>query len=436
MPAGGKPSDAGRRVHQLPVPRRGALRGRRRRPKPLREMTDPPDHRPLIRLLPGRDRRVKSGHPWAFSNEIAMTPEARALPPGSLVRLEGDDGWRHGTWQFNPHSLIGARRLDRDPAARVDAAWLAARLGAALALRERLYPGAPYHRLVHAEADGLPGLVLDRYGDALALQANTAGMERLTPALVEALRGLLAPRLIVARNDAAVRGLEGLEEAVHPLLGEGGAARVDEGGLGFAVDLLGGQKTGWFFDQRENRDRVARLAAGAAVLDAFCHTGGFGLRCAAAGAARVVLLDRSAPALDLALRSAAENGLAARVTARREEALEALERMAGEGARFDIVVADPPAFAKSRKDQPAALRGYAKLARLAAALVAPGGFLFLASCSHHVAPAEFADAAVHGILRARREARVLFQGGAGPDHPVHPLLPESAYLKAMLFHLM
>jgi 23S rRNA (cytosine1962-C5)-methyltransferase len=398
----------------------------------------PAPSRPLVRLLPGRDRRVKAGHPWAFSNEIAMTPAAKALPPGSLVRLEGDDGWRHGTWQFNPHSLIAARRLDRDPEAPADTpAWVRARLAAALGLREKLYGGAPWYRLVHAEADGLPGLVIDRYGDALALQANTAGMERLTPALLEALRDLLAPRLVVARNDAAVRCLEGLEESVHPLLGEGGTARVEEGGLGFAVDLLGGQKTGWFYDQRENRDRVSHLAKGATVLDAFCHTGGFGLRCAAAGAARVTLLDRSAPALDLALRSAAENGLADRVEARRAEALEELERIASApGAqRFDIVVADPPAFAKSRKDQPAALRGYAKLARLAAALVAPGGFLFIASCSHHVAPAEFADSAIHGIGRARREAKILFQGGAGPDHPLHPQVPESAYLKAMLFQL-
>jgi 23S rRNA (cytosine1962-C5)-methyltransferase len=396
--------------------------------------------RPLVRLLPGRDRRVKAGHPWAFSNEIAMTPAAKALPPGSLVRLEGDDGGRHGVWQFNPHSLIAARLLDRGPEAAVDVAWLRARLAAALALREGLFGGAPFYRLVHAEADGLPGLVIDRYGDALALQANTAGMELLTPALVEALEGLLAPRLIVARNDAAVRRLEGLEEAVQALRGEGGgAARVEEGGLAFSVDLLGGQKTGWFYDQRENRDRVARLAAGATVLDAFCHTGGFGLRCAASGAAKVTLLDRSAHALDLAAATAAENGLAERVETRRGEALEALERMAAErpeGApRFDIVVADPPAFAKSRKDQPQALRGYAKLARLAAALVAKGGFLFVASCSHHVAPGEFADAVIHGIGRARREGKILFQGGAGPDHPVHPLLPESAYLKAMLLHL-
>jgi 23S rRNA (cytosine1962-C5)-methyltransferase len=391
---------------------------------------------PTLRLLPGRDRRVKAGHPWAFSNEIAMTAAAKALAAGALVRLEGDDGVRHGVWHFNPRSLIAARRLSRDPAATVDAAWLRERLAGALALRERLC-AAPFYRLVHAEADGLPGLVIDRYGDALAVQANTAGMDRLLPELVEALHGLLAPRVVVARNDAAVRGLEGLPQEVRPLLGDAAEpVRAEEGGLGFAVDLLGGQKTGWFFDQRENRDRVARLAAGATMLDAFCHTGGFGLRCAAAGASRVVLLDRSAHALDLAARTAAENGLAARTETRRAEALDELERLGATGGeRFDIVVADPPAFAKSRRDQPAALKGYAKLARLAAALVAPGGFLFLASCSHHVAAGDFADAAVWGIGRSRREGRILFAGGAGPDHPVHPMLPESAYLKAMLFQL-
>jgi 23S rRNA (cytosine1962-C5)-methyltransferase len=342
---------------------------------------------------------------------------------------------RHGTWLFNPHSLIAARRVDADPGAALDAGWCRDRLGTALALRERLYPGQPFYRLVHAEADGLPGLVIDRYGDALALQANTAGMEWLTPALLEALEGLLAPRLVIGRNDAAVRALEGLAEEVRPLRGEAAPVTVEEAGLRFAVDLLNGQKTGWFFDQRENRARVAALAPGATLLDAFCHTGGFGLAAAKAGAKQVTLLDRSAPALETAMAAARENGLAEQVTALRGEALETLERMVGAGQRFDIVVADPPAFAKTRKDQPAALRGYGKLARLAAGLVAPGGFLFIASCSHHVAPGEFADAVIGGLVRTKRAMKLLAQSGAGPDHPVHPLLPESAYLKALLFQL-
>lgn len=396
-------------------------------------MTASPD-RPLIRLLPGRDRRVKGGHPWVFSNEIAMTPAARALPPGSVVRLEGDDGVKHGAWHFNPHSLIAARWLDPDPAAPCDEAWFRARLAGALALRERLFDG-PHYRLVHAEADGLPGLVIDRYGDVVALQANTAGMEAATPMIVAALSALIAPRGIVARNDAGVRRLEGLEEGVALLAGDAAGAAVEENGRRFPVDLLGGQKTGWFFDQREHRARVARLARGASVLDAFCHTGGFGIGCAAAGAASVTLLDRSEHALTTAQAAAAMNGVAARVTTERAEAMEALERMVGQGRRFGVVVADPPAFAKTRKDQPAALRAYGKLARLAASLTEPGGFLFIASCSHHVAPGEFADAVGWGVHRARRDARILHMGGAGPDHPLHPMLPESQYLKGMLLHL-
>ncbi|HEY4253561.1 MAG TPA: class I SAM-dependent rRNA methyltransferase [Roseomonas sp.] len=387
--------------------------------------------RPLIRLLPGRDKRVKAGHPWAFSNEIAMTPAAKALPPGSVVRLEGDDGVKHGAWHFNPHSLIAARILTPDPQAAIDAGWFRAKLAACLALRERLFD-APFYRLVHAEADGLPGLIIDRYGDAIALQANTAGMEAATPLLVEALRELLAPTLIVARNDAGVRVLEGLAEEVVALHGEPGRVFAEEGGLRFPVDLTEGQKTGWFHDQREHRARVARLARGATVLDAFCHTGGFGLQAAAAGATRVTLLDRSALALDLAMEAAAAHGLAERVETRRGDAMEELARIE---ARFDIVIADPPAFAKARKDNPAALRAYGKLARMAAERVARGGFLFIASCSHHVAPGEFADTVLWGVARAHRQPRILHQGGAGPDHPLHPMLPESAYLKGMLLQL-
>ena len=389
---------------------------------------------PLLRLLPGRDRRVKAGHPWAFSNEVAMTPEARALPPGSAVRLEGDDGVKHGVWHFNAHSLIALRVLDRDPAALPDAAWFTRRIQAAMRLRARLGLGA-HHRLVHAEADGLPGLILDRYGDAIALQANTAGMEAATPHILQALNTLLSPRVVVARNDASVRTLEGLDQHARALHGEDGRARVEEGGLAFEVDLLGGQKTGWFHDQRENRKRVAAFCAGETMLDAFCHTGGFGLHAARAGAKRVTLLDRSEHALALAMDSARANGLAERVTAQRGDAMEAMERMVGAGHRFGVVVADPPAFAKARKDQPAALRAYQRLARLAAQLTAPGGVLFLASCSHHVGPGEYHDAVAQGIWRAKRDARLLWSGGAGPDHPVHPLLPESAYLKGLLFAL-
>ncbi len=388
---------------------------------------------PTVRLLPGRDARAKTGHPWIFSNEVAMNHAVRSLPPGTAVRIEGDDGTRRGVWHFNPHSLMAARLLDRDPDAVPDAAWFEGRIGAALRLREKLFP-TPHYRLAHAEADGLPGLILDRHGDVVALQANTAGMQAATPHILAALQNLIAPRSVVARNESPVRRLEGLDEHSRLLAGTDATAFVEEGRLRFELDLLNGQKTGWFHDQRENRARVAALCAGARVLDAFCHTGGFGLAAAAAGAEHVTLMDRSEAALELASRTAAAHGLT-QVTIHRGEAMETLEKWHGEGRRFDVVVADPPAFAKARKDNPNALRAYSQLARFCAGMVNPGGFLFIASCSHHVSPGEFIDATAHGIYRARREGRLLFSGGAGADHPVHPMLPESAYLKGLLYAL-
>lgn len=390
---------------------------------------------PLLRLNAGQGRRLRAGAPWVFSNEIAMRPEYRQFPSGGLVRLEGDDGTRFGTFMFNPHSLIAARLLDRDPEARIDTDWLHARLASALALRQR-YSATPFYRLVHAEADQLPGLVIDRYDDVAVLSANTAGMERLTPHIVAALRALLPVRAIVARNDSAARKLEGLPEDVALLHGTAATAMVQEGGVRFPIDPLAGQKTGWFFDQRPNRDRVAALADGARVLDVFCHTGAFGLRCATAGASAVTLIDASGPALDLARQAAALNGVTDRITTQRGDAFEVMTALAADHQQFDVVVCDPPAFARSRKDAEAGLRAYGRMARLAAALVAPGGFLFVASCSHHAPLEAWAAQIAFGLHRARREARILVTSGAGPDHPVHPHLPETAYLKAQLLQVL
>jgi 23S rRNA (cytosine1962-C5)-methyltransferase len=239
---------------------------------------------------------------------------------------------------------------------------------------------------------------------------------------------------VVARNDAAARRQEGLPESVALLSGSDAGVEVVEAGVRFPVDLVGGQKTGWFFDQRPNRDRVAALAEGARVLDVFCHVGVFGLRCAAAGASEVTLVDSSAPALAQAEQAAALNGISPRVHSQRDDAFDAMAALGGE--RFDIVVCDPPAFAPARKDAAAGLRAYGRMARLAASLVTPGGFLFVASCSHHAPLEAWAAQIAGGLHRARREGRIVFVGGAGPDHPVHPHLPETAYLKTQLIQVL
>ena len=392
--------------------------------------------RPQVKLAAGRHKRMRAGHPWAYSNEIQMTPDIKAIAPGTIVALRDHAGGGIGAAMFNPHPLISARLLCQDPEAEIDRTFLAARLRAALALRERLY-AAPFYRLAWSEADGLPGLVLDRYGEVCVIQLNTAGMDRLAAPLLAAVEEVLAPRAVVLRNDSAARTMEGLDADVRSLGAPlDGAIAIEENGARFLCDPGGGQKTGWFFDHRENRARVARLAAGGArVLDIYSYLGGFGVQAAIAGAAAVTCLDRSAPALELAEAAAGLNGVAGRCAFVRGEAFRTLEEFAAEARRFDIVVADPPAFVKSKKDLPSGLKGYRKLFRLAARLVAPGGFLFTASCSHRVDAAHFAEA-VRGALRdAGRAGRIVHTGGAAPDHPVHPYLPESAYLKAALLTL-
>jgi 23S rRNA (cytosine1962-C5)-methyltransferase len=370
-----------------------------------------------------------------YSNEIAMDATAKKLPPGGLVRLETANGETLGVAMFNPHTLIAARLLDRDPDASIDAAFFARRLEKALALREKLYPGR-FYRLVHAEADLFPGLIIDRYGPTIAVQANTAGMDRLLPELLAAIGETISPATVVLRNDSSARTLEGLGTEVRFAKGNlDGPVEVIENGARFLVDLQHGQKTGWFYDQRDNRAAVAALASGARMLDLYSYGGGFAIQCARAGAREVVAIDRSEPALDMAGRSALLNGVQESCRFRRGEAFGELERLGREGERFDIVVADPPAFVKSRKDLAAGARGYRKLVRLAASLVAPDGFLFIASCSHNLDRPTFDEQVAHGLHDAGRKGRILRASGAAADHPVHPALPESSYLKASLLQV-
>ncbi|MBP5858498.1 class I SAM-dependent rRNA methyltransferase [Marivibrio halodurans] len=391
---------------------------------------------PRLLLQPKAWKRFAEGAPWAFSNEIQMDNAARKLAPGTLARLCLPEGEPAALVHFNPHSLIAARALSREPdhlaAGALPADWLEARIERAAALRARLFE-EPYYRLVHAEADGLPGLVIDRFGDIFTVQANTAGMDRLLPRIDAALTDRLGATAIVHRNDSATRGLEGLAEGIEVARGTlDGPVTLRENGALFHADLSTGQKTGWFFDHRENRAFAARLAKGRSVLDLYGYAGAFAIPAALAGATRVVGIDRSAEAQVLAARSAEANGVADRITFERADVFQYLERLE---TPFDLVIADPPAFVKNRKSLKQGLRAYAKLARLSAGATAPGGELMLASCSHLVSEDAFLEACRQGLKEAGREARLIRRAGAGPDHPLHPRLAESGYLKALFFTL-
>jgi len=387
---------------------------------------------PTVILRAGEDRRVRAGHPWAFSNEILMDADAKAIPVGSLATLRAPGGEPLALVTFNPHSLIAARVLSTNPEAQVDALFLGRRLTQAAALRDRLV-GVPYYRLIHAEADGLPGVIIDRFGDAFVVQVNTAGMDALTPVLLEALEAEFSPKTIILKNDSPVRELEGLKREVVVAKGQAGSIELIENDARFVADLSEGQKTGWFYDQRDNRRFMAGLAKDARVLDAYCYSGGFGVLAATRGAKSVVCLDRSQPALNAAQQAAALNKVDGIVSFRKGEVFETLEKE--KPRSYEVVICDPPAFVKSRKDLKTGAQGYRKLVRLAAPLVTKGGFFFVASCSHLVDVPLFAEQVRRGLRDAERTGRILLSSGAALDHPVHPNLPETAYLKAMVLQL-
>jgi 23S rRNA (cytosine1962-C5)-methyltransferase len=382
-------------------------------------------------ILP-KGRRARSGSPWIFSNEVRMDEAAKAIAPGAVVNVRGEDGRAFGTGYFNPKSLIAVRLLADDCDAAIDRDFFSARLIRALALRNAVY-NKPFYRLFHAEGDGVPGLVIDRFGDTLTLQIGTAGMEKQIDNIVAALDAVVKPKTIVLRGDAPSRQLEGLESYVKTLKGEGHRIAVEENGVRYIADLAEGQKTGWYYDQRDNRAFIAGFAKGKTVLDAYSYTGGFGILAAKAGAKEVVCLDSSAPALAIAEESARTNGV--KIQAVKADVFEELERLKTAGETFDIVVADPPPFVKSKKDLEPGAKAYRKLARMAADVTAPGGTLMVASCSHNIAPERFAAECAQGLQRTGRRAALIRQAGAGVDHPVHPLLPESAYLKALVYAL-
>jgi 23S rRNA (cytosine1962-C5)-methyltransferase len=326
--------------------------------------------------------------------------------------------------------------MDPDPEAVIDAEWLAAKLTRALQLRERLYD-APFYRLVHAEADGLPGLVIDRFGDAAVIQPNAAWADRMADDLADALIRVTGVSTVILNGQGRARGLEGLDERMEVLRGQAPTepVAVPMNGATYLADLMGGQKTGLFFDQRPNQAFAQRLSKDAAVLDVFSHVGGFGLAALAAGAAHATCVDGSAAALDLAKGGAGRMGAADRLETFQSDAFKAMEKMAEEGRRFDLVVCDPPAFAPAKPALDAGLRAYERVAKLAAPLVAPGGYLVLCSCSHAADLTAFRNVSARGIGRGGRRGVLIHTGQAGPDHPTLPQLAETGYLKALFFRL-
>jgi 23S rRNA (cytosine1962-C5)-methyltransferase len=391
---------------------------------------------PIVRLRPKANARaIRHGFPWVYANELVTDRRTKALPPGSLAVLEDDTRQAMGVVAVNNGSKLICRMLDTDPGATIDQAWFAARLSRAQQMRERLFD-APYYRLIHAEADGLPGVVIDRFGDVAVIQPNAAWAEVLIGPLAAALAEVTGVSAIVKNATGRARGLEGLGEETVVLRGAvEGPIPVAMNGATYMADLLGGQKTGLFFDQRPNHAFAARLARGARVLDVFSHVGGFSLAALAAGADQALAVDGSAPALDLARQGAVQMGVEARFDTRKGDAFDVMTALVEEGAQFDLVVCDPPAFAPSRQALEAGLRAYERVARLAAPLVAPGGYLGLCSCSHAADLTAFRTASARGIGRGGRRAQLIHTGFAGPDHPLLPQLAESGYLKALFFRL-
>lgn len=396
-------------------------------------MTDP---RPVIRLRPKAEvRAIRHGFPWVFADELVVDRRTKAIVPGTIATLEDAERVPLGTVTVNPNSKIIARMMDRDPEAQIDRAWIAARLERALAMRTRLFD-QPFYRLVHAEADGLPGVIIDRFGDAAVIQPNAAWSEVMIDDLAAALCDVMGVTNVLKNASGRARTLEGLGEETVLLRGSLEAPiEVPMNGAIYLADLLGGQKTGLFYDQRPNHAFAARLAKDARVLDVFTHVGGFALAALAGGAAQALAVDSSAPALALAQKGADLMGASDRFTIRKGDAFEQLEALGAEGAQFDLVICDPPAFAPAKSALHSGLRAYERIARLAAPLVAPGGYLVLCSCSHAADLTQFRSSCTRGIGKAERSGQLIHTGFAGADHPMQPQLAESGYLKALFYRL-
>lgn len=388
---------------------------------------------PALRLKKNEDRRLRAGHLWVFSNEVdvAATP-LTGFEPGAPAEIQDHRGATIGSAYVNPGSLICARLISRRSGRSLDERLLSERIGRALALRERIFPDEPFYRLVYGEGDLLPGLVVDRFADVLVVQITTAGMERVREQVIDALVTATGATGIVLRDDTPARGLEGLGGGVGTWGVVPERVTISESGARFDVSLTEGQKTGWFFDHRQNRLAMRRYAEGQRVLDVFSYVGAWGIHAALAGAREVTCVDSSAPALEALAGSAALNGVDGVVSGMQADAFDALRDLGAAGERYDVVILDPPAFVKRRKDAKQGEKAYARINRMAMDLLAPDGILVSASCSYHMSR----DGLLLAMLRASREAgrelQILEEGHQAADHPIHPAIPETSYLKAFI----
>lgn len=390
-----------------------------------------------LKLKKNQDRRLRAGHCWVYSNEIdtGATP-LKGLAPGQAVDILSDQGKWLGSGYVNPNTLIAARIVSRDRAHRLDQSLLVHRINIALGLREALYP-VPYYRLVYGEADGLPGLIVDRYDDQLVVQLTTAGMDALREQVVAALDKVLKPSVILLRNDVSSRQLEGLEQVIEEAKGTvPERTAVIEGDARFEVSLVEGQKTGWFYDQAANRDRLMKYVAGKRVLDVCSYVGAWGVRAALGGAESVTCVDVSAKALEQVQANAALNGVEGRVTVAQGDAFATLKDLRQAGEHFDVIVVDPPAFIKRKKDVKEGTLAYRRLNEVAMALLGRDGLLASASCSFHMDRDTLLRTLQQGARHVDRSLQLLEYGQQGPDHPIHPAIVETAYLKAYYLRVL
>lgn len=391
----------------------------------------------ILRLKKDQERRLLAGHCWVYSNEVdTLATPLKELVPGQPVEIIAHRGRWLGHGYANPHSLICARLVSRRRGRPLSASLLVERIRLALDLRQRLY-ARPFYRLIHGEADALPGLIVDRYGDLLAVQIGTAGMERERGELIAALEQVVRPRQIVLRNDTPMRELEGLEQGTEWALGQDpGGIPLTEGEVHFVVSPGDGQKTGWFFDQAANRLALRRFGPAARVLDVCCYLGAWGLQAAANGAASVTCVDSSAAALEQVGENAQRNELAGRVGVLQGDAFDVLRALRDGGERYDLVVLDPPAFIKRRKDEKEGTQAYQRLNQLGLEVLEPGGLLVTSSCSYHMDRDAFLRTTQQAGRKAERDLQLLFAGAQGPDHPVHPAIPETNYLKTFFLRAL